>query len=149
MRRGWYARDRFPHRWCSAVAVCLPPRPQTTRSTGPAGSLITARTRRQGRTRENTSRTSPTFATRTPPVVMPKPLRVSRIQARLSLRDRNRGVPNLAALTRTGQGVEPVPVPAARVLTSLHQSNRRDAAQPPTLRCGLGQGRDPALHLRV
>src|SRR5665811_820996 len=98
MRRGWYARDRFPHRWCSAVAVCLPPRPQTTRSTGPAGSLITARTRRQGRTRENTSRTSPTFATRTPPVVMPKPLRVSRIQARLSLRDPNLGCPTLRPL---------------------------------------------------
>src|SRR5674476_1566993 len=58
-------------------------------------------------------------------------------------------VPHLAALTRTGQGVEPVPVPAARVLARLHQSNRRDAAQPLPRRGGLGQGHDPALHLRV
>src|ERR1019366_7926534 len=46
-------------------------------------------------------------------------------------------------------GVEPVPVPAPRVLARLHQSNRRDLPQPPTLRCGPGQGHDPALHLRV
>src|SRR5665213_2907051 len=51
-------------------------------------------------------------------------------------------VPHLAALARTGQGVEPVPVPAARVLASLHQSNRRDLPQPPTLGGGLGQGHD-------
>src|SRR5674476_197003 len=58
-------------------------------------------------------------------------------------------MPHLAALTRTGQGVEPVPVPAARVLARLHQSNRRDLPQPLPLRCGLGQGHDLALHLRV
>jgi hypothetical protein len=58
-------------------------------------------------------------------------------------------VPHLAAPTRTRQGVEPVPVRTARVLTRLHRSNRRDPAQPPTRWGGLGQGHDPALHLRV
>src|SRR5664280_776411 len=52
----------------------------------------------QGTTRDHTRRTSPTFATRTPPVVTLKPLRVNRIQARWSLRDRNRGCPTLRPL---------------------------------------------------
>src|SRR5450759_5080393 len=50
------------------------------------------------RARDHTSRTSPTLATRTPPVVTAKPLRVSRIQARLSLRDPNLGCPTLRPL---------------------------------------------------
>src|SRR5664280_1055008 len=52
----------------------------------------------EGRARDHTKRTSPTFATRTPPVVMPKPLRVNRIDCRLSLRDRNLGCPTLRPL---------------------------------------------------
>src|ERR1019366_7587227 len=58
-------------------------------------------------------------------------------------------VPNLAALTLAGQGVEPVPAGTPRVLARLHQSNRRDPAQPQPRRCGLSQGHDLALHLRV
>jgi hypothetical protein len=58
-------------------------------------------------------------------------------------------VPHLAALTRTGQGVEPVPVCPPRVLTGLHKRNRRDPAQPLPRRCGLCEGHDPALYLRV
>jgi len=58
-------------------------------------------------------------------------------------------MPNLAAFALAGQGVEPVPVRTPRVLARLHQSNRRNLPQPLPLRCGLGQGNDPALHLRV
>ena len=40
----------------------------------------------------------PTLAIRTPWAVTPKPLRVRQIEARLSLRDRNRGCPTRGPL---------------------------------------------------
>src|ERR1019366_8560296 len=81
--------------------------------------------------------------------VMPKPLRVSRIEARLSLRDRNLGCPTLRPLRLPDRESNQFRYAAPRVLARLHQSNRRDLTQPLPLRCGLGQGNDPALHLRV
>jgi hypothetical protein len=86
-----------------------------------AGSLNTARTRRQGRTRDHTSRTSPTFATRTPPVLTAKPLRVSRIEARCGPYAHRTG----SRISSGRHGARP---------DTLHQSHRRDPAQPPTLR---------------
>jgi hypothetical protein len=59
------------------------------------------------------------------------------------------GVPDLAALACTGQGVEPVPARRPRVPAGRHQRHRRDPAQPLPGRGGLGEGDDRGLHLRV
>jgi len=51
-----------------------------------------------GSSRDHTNAMFPTLAIRTPWAVTPKPLRVRQIEARLSLRDRNRGCPTRGPL---------------------------------------------------
>ena len=91
---------------------------------------------------------SPTFATYSRSPRSANPLRVSRIDWRWCLR-RNTGCPTLRPFRRAGQGIEPVPVGAARILARLHQRHRRDLTQPGPLRGELGQGDHPPLHLGV
>jgi hypothetical protein len=67
----------------------------------------------------------------------------------LSLRDRNLGCPTLRPLRAPDRESNQFRYAAPRVLARLHQSNRRNLTQPLPLRGGLGQGNNPALHLRV
>src|SRR5674476_886990 len=86
---------------------------------------------------------SPTFATRTPKAVRPKPLRVSRIGARLSLRDRNRGCPTLRPL--------PAPVRESNQLRYARRASRQactnatEATPPSHRRAGVVLARETTV----
>jgi hypothetical protein len=115
-----------------------------------AASLTTAALHgTQPRTRPHTRATSPTLATRTPPEVTGKPLRVSRTDARLSLRDPNLGRPTLRPLRPPGR--EPNQLRHPRRASRQACTKATGATSPGHPRCGVGpgQGHNLGLHLRV
>jgi hypothetical protein len=80
---------------------------------------------------------------------MPKPLRVSRIEARWSLRDRNLGCPTLRPLRAPDRESNQFRYPRRASWHACTKATDADLTQPLPRRCGLGQGHDLALHLRV